>query len=188
MITDCNFTWPNACISIVQSEITLSPFVFGWNNFSHHNGPVKKNKTKNKTSFKWKLHCFQKRQIISFPATLHLYLCTCFTNLVQFHRHVWDLCHSLFTDRWNYMLLKYAVYVMCHCHTFIFFLNLVIILLPSEQNYSVFCKLFKKEKKKNPYCSDWGWIKVNLCFYYRLWKWTGTYYMELAHPRTKFQI
>lgn len=85
-----------------------------------------------------------------FPATLHLYFCACFTNLVQFHRHAWDLCHSLFTDRWNYMLLKYAVYVMCHCHTFIFFLNLVIILLPSEQNYSVFCKLFKKEKKKNP--------------------------------------
>lgn len=56
----------------------------------------------------------------------------------------------VFTDRWNYMLLKYAVYVMCHCHTFIFFLNLVIILLPSEQNYSVFCKLFKKEKKKKP--------------------------------------
>lgn len=77
------------------------------------------------------------------------------------------------------------------------FLNLAVITLKPSPLPLYQYKIHKShleapEKKQKHYifkhCANWGWIKVNLCFYYWLWKWTGTYYMELAHPRTKFQI
>lgn len=47
------------------------------------------------------------------------------------------------------------------------------------------------KKKEEKHYSNTVHTKVEekwiFAFYYWLWKWTGTYYMELEHPRTKFQ-